>query len=151
MTLFTIREIEENDLQNGFLETLNFLSKIGEISNEKILETLFKITKNPDYKIFVAVTDDEKIVGAIMLFLERKFIHECGIVGHIEDVVTHENFRRHGIASNLIRKAVKTAIDTECYKVILNCKENMVPFYEKFGFRKHEVEMRLQLKQEEVK
>jgi glucosamine-phosphate N-acetyltransferase len=29
-----------------------------------------------------------------------------------------------------------------CYKVILDCSQNNIPFYEKAGFREYEVSMR---------
>lgn len=102
--------------------------------------------QNTDNNIFIAATNEGKVVGATTLLIEQKFIHGCGLVGHMEDVIVHENFRGQGIANRLIEKAINVAREAGCYKVILNCKENLVPFYEKFGFKKHEIEMRLDLK-----
>jgi glucosamine-phosphate N-acetyltransferase len=34
------------------------------------------------------------------------------------------------------------ARNEKCYKVILDCSQENIPFYEKSGFRKHEVSMR---------
>lgn len=143
---YTIIELREQDLQNGFLETLSFLSDLGEISSEKLSGTFSKVKQNADNNIFVAVTDEGKVVGTITLLIEQKFIHGCGRVGHIEDVAVHENFRGQGIACHLIDKAINVAKEAGCYKIILDCKENLVSFYEKFGFEKHEIEMRLDLR-----
>lgn len=143
---FRIREIEERDLENGFLETLNTFREIGNLKIETAREMLKKIKNNSNHKIFVAINSDGKVIGTITLFIEQKFIHEGGIVGHIEDVVAHENFRGKGIGSALIQKAIEVAKQAGCYKVILDCSEKNIHFYEKLGFRKHEIEMRLDLK-----
>lgn len=143
---YYIREIEENDLEKGFLETLNYLREVGNLKIEKTKEILRKIKNNPQHKIFVAVNNEEKVIGSITLFIEPKFIHEGGLVGHIEDVVTHKDFRGKGIGSTLIQKAIEVAKQAGCYKVILNSSEKNISFYEKLGFKKHEIEMRLDLK-----
>lgn len=140
-----IRELKEQDFQNGFLETIQYLSEIDNIPLDKFLETFQRMKRNTDNIVFVAVTDEEKVVGVLTLLIEQKFIHGCGRVGHIEDVVVHGDFRGQGIARDLIKKAFEVAEKEECYKVILNCRNELVPFYEKFGFRKHELEMRLDI------
>ena len=35
-----------------------------------------------------------------------------------------------------------------CYKCILECKDELVGFYEKLGFRRHDVGMRIDFKRE---
>jgi glucosamine-phosphate N-acetyltransferase len=144
-TSYTIDELKEQHLQNGFIETLSFLSNVSTIPQEKLIETFKKLKQNADHNIFIAVTNEGKVVGATTLLIEHKFIHGCGKVGHIEDVVVHENFRKQGISDSLIEKAINVAKEGGCYKVILNCHEKLAPFYEKFGFKKHEIEMRLDL------
>lgn len=146
MAEYQIREIEEKDLENGFLETVNFLREVGNLPIEKAKEILRKIKNNPNYKIFVATNREDKIIGSTTLLIEQKFTHEGGLAGHIEDVVVHGNFQHQGIGTALMNKAIETAKETGCYKIILDCSEKNVPFYEKLGFKKHEVEMRLSLK-----
>lgn len=34
-----------------------------------------------------------RIAAAGTIMIERKFIHEAGLVGHIEDIVSHPNYR----------------------------------------------------------
>lgn len=145
---YIIDELNEQHLENGFIETLSFLSEIDLIPQEKIIETFIKLKQNTNSNIFVAVTSEGKVVGATTLLVEQKFIHKCGLVGHIEDVVVHENFRGHGIANRLVEKLINVARKAGCYKVILDCNEKLVPFYQKFGFKKHEIEMRFELKKD---
>lgn len=147
---FVVRELEEKDLQRGFFETLSNLKSVGELSGdlERSKRILHEIKSNLLYKIFVAVKDDGEVVGATTLLIEQKFIHNGGKAGHIEDVVTHKDFQGMGIGSSVVRKAIEAAKEAGCYKIVLDCSEENVPFYEKLGFRRHEVEMRLGLEKE---
>lgn len=145
MVTFKIKELEEPDLTNSFFETLGCLRSTGKLTVEKAKSILKKIKGNPNHKIFIAV-DDGKIIGATTLLIEHKFIHEGGLVGHIEDVVTHRDFQYKGVGSALMKKAIDIARESGCYKVILDCSEDNAPFYEKAGFKKHGIEMRMDLK-----
>ena len=142
---FVVRELEERDLSNGFIETLSYLRKVGNISEASIKEIFRKLKMNPDTKIFVAVNKDGKIIGATTLLIEQKFIHEGGLVGHIEDVVTHKDFRKIGVGSSLIEASLDFARNAGCYKVILDCSEENVPFYKKLGFERRSIQMRIDL------
>lgn len=139
-----VRKIKEEDFKRGFLETLSNLSSVNLTS--KRAEKIYKkyIKDNPVYNIFVAELENE-IVGAITLLVEQKFIHSGGKVGHIEDVVARKGFQGKGIGSALVKTAIKEAKKQNCYKVILDCSKKNIPFYKKFGFLKHETEMRLDL------
>lgn len=132
-------------MNNGFLETLENLRSVGNLDYSKAKEIFRKMASNPANKIFVAVKEDGKIIGSTTLLIEQKFIHEGGLVGHIEDVVTHKSFQNMGVGTSLMQKAIEFAKEAGCYKIILDSSESNAPFYEKLGFRKHEIEMRLDL------
>ena len=76
------------------------------------------------------------------MLVEQKFIHNGGKVGHIEDVVTRKEYSGKGVGSSLVQKCIETAKEEKCYKIILDCSLDNIAFYEKAGFRKHEVSMR---------
>jgi glucosamine-phosphate N-acetyltransferase len=134
MDSLIIRELQKEDLWNGFLTTLDSLRQASNI--EKITaDTIFdKIKNNPDHTIVVAIID-EKIVGAATLLLETKFIHNGGIVGHIEDVVVDKNYQGQRIGEKIVRYLLELAKTKRCYKTILDCADNVKPFYEKIGFK----------------
>ena len=131
-----IREIRENDLENGFLETLDFLRKASDLDKSKAKEILEKIKQNSNQIIQVAI-DDKKIVGCITLLIEQKFIHDGGLVGHIEDVVVRKDYEGKGIGIELVTSMLEYAKRKNCYKTILDCKDDVKQFYERIGF-KHE-------------
>jgi glucosamine-phosphate N-acetyltransferase len=145
---FIIREIQQADLEKGFFQTLSNLSVLGRIRDdlEHAKKILQEIKSYPLYKIFVAVkNDDAEIIGSITLLIEQKFIHDGGKSGHIEDVVTRKEYEGTGVGSALVSAALAFAREKNCYKVILDCSEKNVRFYEKIGFRRNEISMRYDL------
>ena len=141
MEKIEIREIEEDDIEKGFLETLDFLRNASGLDKNKTKEILKKIKQNPDHIIHVAI-DDKKIVGSTTLFIEQKFIHDGGLVGHIEDVVVRKDYEGQGIGMKLVISLLDVAKQKKCYKTILNCEDILKQFYEKIGFKKATNEMR---------
>lgn len=140
-----IRRLEMDDLEKGFFETLENLRSVGNLDPQKAQEIFNGTYYNPVYNIFVAEINGV-IAGAITLLVEQKFIREGGKVGHIEDVVTRKEYERRGVGKALVMRAIEEAKTRGCYKVILDCEEHNMPFYEKIGFKRHGVEMRLDLR-----
>ena len=130
-----IREIEEDDLKNGFLETLDFLRNASDLDKNKANEILKKIKQNPNHIIYVAI-DNKKIVGSTTLLIEQKFIHDGGLVGHIEDVVVRKDCEGKGIGIKLVTSLLERAKEKNCYKTILDCKDDVKQFYERIGFKR---------------
>ena len=135
MSEIKIREIEEDDLEKGFLETLDFLRNTSGINKNKAKEILKKIKQNPNHIIYVAI-DDKKIIGSTTLLIEQKFIHDGGLVGHIEDVVVRKDYEGKGIGIKLVTSMLERAKEKNCYKTILDCKDDVKQFYERIGFKR---------------
>ena len=140
-----VRELGKADLDNGFFESLSNLSEVSGIDHGQAIQLFNSIKMDPYHEIFVAVLDDESVVGSITILIEKKFIHSCGKAGHIEDVVTRKGYEGRGIGSALVRKALEFAATHNCYKVILDCSEGNVAFYENNKFRRYGVSMRYDL------
>ena len=136
-----IRELEEKDLSNGFLESLDSLRKASDLSPKKAKEIFKKIKSDKNYKIYVAVLDS-KVVGTTTLFIEQKFIHDGGKVGHIEDVAVRKEYQDKGVGQKVVKALLEYAKKEGCYKTILDCTDDLVSFYEKTGFKRHSNSMR---------
>ena len=141
MTEIEIREIEEDDLEKGFLEALDFLKNASGLDKNNAREILKKIKQNPNHIVHVAI-DGKEIIGSTTLFIEQKFIHDGSLVGHIEDVVVRKDYEGRGIGMKLVISLLDVAKQRKCYKTILNCEDNLKSFYEKIGFKKATNEMR---------
>ena len=139
-----VRKLEEKDLFNGFLESLDSLRKASNLSPKKAKSIFKTISSDKNYKIYVAVLDS-KIVGAATIFIEQKFINEGGKVGHIEDVAVRKKYQGNGIGQEIVKELVKYAKKKGCYKTILDCSDDLIPFYEKIGFKRHSNSMRIDL------
>jgi len=129
-----IRELRKDDLWNGFLTTLDSLRQTSDIDRNKAERIFEKINSNPDHIIVVAELGG-KIVGSTTLLIEPKFIHGGGLVGHIEDVVIDKNFQGQKIGEKIIKYLLDFAKNRGCYKTILDCTDDVKPFYEKLGFK----------------
>ncbi|HIH07661.1 MAG TPA: GNAT family N-acetyltransferase [Candidatus Nitrosotenuis sp.] len=141
MSEIIVRKIIAADLSNGFLESLDALKKTSNMDRKRAFSILEKISQNPNHVIFVAVYND-KVVGATTLLIEQKFIHDGGKVGHIEDVAISKEFQSIGIGVMIIKEVLEYAKNQGCYKTILDCDEQVKPFYEKIGFSRHSNGMR---------
>jgi glucosamine-phosphate N-acetyltransferase len=136
-----IREIVESDIERGFLESLDNLRIASNLDREIATDILKKIISNPNHIIHIAEYNG-KIVGSTTLLIEQKFIHEGGKVGHIEDVVVSKEFEGKSIGMLLVTSLLTKAQTMNCYKTILDCKDELIPFYERVGFKQESNQMR---------
>ena len=143
---YEIRELKPADFGKGFIETLGNLSDTEGLSLGEARGILKAMKRAGLYHTFVAVGADGKVLGATTLLVEQKFTHGGGLVGHIEDVVVRKGHDGRGIGSSVVKEAVGMAKELGCYKVILDCKEDLEAFYARLGFVKYDVGMRLDLK-----
>lgn len=134
MVDITIRELEEKDLFNGFLESMDSLKLASNLDIEKAKEIFEKISSNSNHFIYVAILDG-RVVGSTSMLIEPKFIHNGRNVAHIEDVVVSKDYQGKGIGEMLMRSLLDLAKDNNCYKTILDCTDEVKPFYEKIGFK----------------
>jgi glucosamine-phosphate N-acetyltransferase len=141
MTEPIIRKLRKEDLQNGFLTTLDSLKQASNIETKKAEEIFEKINSTPDYTIAVAELGG-KVVGSTTLLIEQKFIHNGGLVGHIEDVVVDKNHQGQKIGEKIMKFLLEIANERGCYKTILDCTDDVKQFYEKLGFKQVASELR---------
>ncbi|MCS6852358.1 MAG: GNAT family N-acetyltransferase [Gemmataceae bacterium] len=137
-----IRELTAPDLHRGFLEALAALTEVALTPQEAI--PILQHRLRAGVRTFIAVHCD-RVVGTASLFIEPKFIHRGGKVGHIEDVAVHRDFQRRGIGTALVQHATEEARKLGCYKVILYCFDHLVPFYARLGYRPYNAGLRLDL------
>jgi len=92
------------------------------------------ISNNKYHNIYVYI-EDGKPIGMITLLIEQKLIHGGKCVAHIEDLVVDKEYSGLGIATKLLTYLINIAKINNCYKIILDCKRELFPFYEKVGFQ----------------
>lgn len=152
---FELRELRESDYAKQYLNLTGQLSGVGEIREEQFSRI---VRERAAQGIFTWVLEDAaaeqgaentqsnsggggKIVGTISLFYERKFYRNGQCAAHIEDVIVDAAYRHHNLGTRLVRHALEHAKHMDCYKVILDCKENLEHFYAISGFTKCNIQM----------
>jgi glucosamine-phosphate N-acetyltransferase len=144
---FDIRQLELADYDKQYFQLLNQLTPT-QIPSYKYFVDWFNIlhNNNENHKIFV-IEDKEKqkVIASITLFIEYKFIHGCSYVGHIEDFVVDSEYRNKKLGKKLLVHCINMCTEKQCYKIILNCKNDLISYYEKYGFENKNAEMSLYL------
>ena len=146
-----INDLKKSDYQ-GYTHLMNQFRPTGTetMSDQDFSEMVDLVLKTGE--VYVARLQDPenmsmlKIVGSVTVLYEQKFINNCAIYGHIEDVVVHEKFRHLGIGSKLINFAKKQAIEKGCFKVVLTCSQDVAPFYKQNGFEERGLNMSFLIK-----
>jgi glucosamine-phosphate N-acetyltransferase len=93
------------------------------------------------YHILVVLDGSGAIVGTGGVVVERKFIHNMGLVGHIEDIAVAKNQQGKKLGLRIIQALDYVAEKVGCYKCILDCSEANEGFYVKCGFKRAGLEM----------
>jgi len=139
---YSCRPLQRTDYHAGFLDVLRVLTTVGDISEEKWDERFEWMAKRGDeYFLLVIVDGEGKVVGTGALVVERKFIHNLGLVGHIEDIAVAKDQQGKKLGLRIIQALDYVAEKVGCYKTILDCSEANEGFYVKCGFKRAGLEM----------
>lgn len=139
------RLLEKSDYDKGFLQLLSQLSTVGDVPRELFEQQFDRRETNPNFHTFVCEKNG-KIACSATLLVEDKYLHRCSRAGHIEDVVVDAHERGTGLGKRLIRHLIDEAQKSGCYKVILDCENKNVGFYERCGLTRHGNEMSYYIK-----
>lgn len=146
---------DRESVKNQYISLLSQLTTVEDMSVEKFEESIQKICEIGDIVVCVkegsnCETSIQRIVGSGTIIYEPKIIHGGRCVGHIEDIVVDKKHRikfckemteKNSIAKEIIRRLVECAKTRDCYKVILDCSEELEKYYERHGFVKKGVQM----------
>ena len=124
------------EINNQYTELLSSLTKADKLSNDFFLQKIEEISTIGEIIICYYIDNIDKIhiIGTGTIIYEPKIIHNGKYVGHIEDIVVGEKHRNLGIARSILTELKKHAYVKDCYKVILDCSEENIKFYEKNDF-----------------
>ena len=91
---------------------------------------------------YVVAAHENQVLGVANLIVIEKPLPGGSKMGLIEDVAVSSSARTQGIGQALIQRLQQTARSKGWYKTILNCSEGVVPFFERCGFHRKEIQMR---------
>lgn len=132
-----VRPLKSGDYDRGFLQLLTQLSEVGNVSREQFLKQFHTMRSTGSY--YIVVIEDVstgKIVASSSLVVEQKFIHNCALRGRLEDVVVNSKYRGKHLGKLIVKIILQLSHYLRCYKLSLDCKDHLIPFYESLGFKR---------------
>ncbi|KAL4063791.1 acyl-CoA N-acyltransferase [Scleroderma yunnanense] len=138
-----MRPLASTDYRRGHLTVLSVLTVVNDLGEDAWVAQFNAMRASPQtyYSLVIVDQATDKIVGVGTVFIERKFIRGLGSVGHIEDIAVDKSQQGKKLGMRIIQALTHISENVGCYKTILNCSEENMPFYEKCGYKKKELEM----------
>jgi glucosamine-phosphate N-acetyltransferase len=120
-------------IKSDMIEIVKLLQEISNYDpNETLFDDIWENFNSQKNVYSVVAQIGDVIVGYGAIVVETKI--RGGKMGHIEDIVSHSEFRKKGVGKAIVDALFKIARDNDCYKVALQCKEDNVHFYNKCNY-----------------
>lgn len=139
---YLIRPLSVSDDNHGYIELLSQLTECGKITHEEFKRRFYQMKQCLNTYYILVIEDlnrNKQVIGTATLVCEKKFIRQLATRGRIEDVVVDNRYRGQQLGKLLIELLTKLARDKcDCYKISLECKDELVKFYQQFGYAHEE-------------
>lgn len=139
--MFTFSRLKVEEIDDSYIKLLSLVGKNDNYDLSLIKNTYMNmIENNPSTEIWV-IKDNNKIVATGTLLIEQKLYRNCKNVGHIEDICVTSDHQGKGIGKMMIDHLIDIGKQKNCYKIILDCGENVKQFYERCGMESKNIQM----------
>ncbi|KAJ8979760.1 hypothetical protein NQ317_004747 [Molorchus minor] len=131
-----VRPLSIDDYGKGYVQILSQLTTVGNVSKGDFKSQFWKMQRAGGY--YVTVIEDtrsKKIIGAASLITEFKIIHNCALRARLEDVVVNNTYRGKQLGKLIVLTVSLLAKKLGCYKMSLDCKDNLILFYKSIGYK----------------
>ena len=153
----SIKFIDLMDLMNKYIDNfdiikekhlslLSELSIVTELDNNLYLEHVEKISNMGTIIICyigTPLSENFDIIASGTIIIEPKFIRGGKNVGHIEDIVVKSTYRGRHLSKDILNILKNISRENNCYKVILDCSEEVKKVYNSSGFEENGIQMGL--------
>jgi len=129
-----------------YLDLLTQLTQVSIYNDETFISLVNNIFKMGSIIVCYKnspMTPDFDIVASGTIIIEPKIIRGGKPVGHIEDIVTSSSYRGKGLGQDILELLIQEGREKNCYKIILDCKDNLKGYYEKMDFKESGMQMAL--------
>ncbi len=136
-----LRPLRRDDFKRCFLDLLIYLSEVEsseQITKEQYEKRFDEMAKaRGTYYTFVIVDKTKDIlVGTLTNIFERKFIfRNTGALSRIRNIAVHEEYRGKKLCKIMMDVAIQLSRELGCYKVSLECEDELKNLYCKFGLK----------------
>lgn len=136
-----VRKIKFDELEQLLILYQHLNAADPELTvDQKLIKLWHEILENPNYYCLV-IEADHKIVSSCNLVIIKNLTRGARPYALIENVVTHQDYRKRGYGTAILKNAVEIAKKNNCYKVMLMTgrkDEHVLKFYQDAGFIKGE-------------
>ena len=135
-----IREIVESDYAGLMKLYMQLHNNPFPEKDNSMAELWNRILKDKDHHIIIAQEDGE-IVSSCVCVIIPNLTHGQRPYALIENVITHEAYRKKGLATACLNYAREIAEKENCYKMMLltgSKEESTLKFYEKAGYNRND-------------
>lgn len=131
-----MRSLRKDDFRKNYLNLLSQLTVVGNVTEDQfeIRYNSMKTCCNTYYILVVEDLSNKLICASLTHVYEQKFLRNASARGRIEDVVVDENYRGKKLSKILLDVAVQISELLGCYKLSLECKDDLLKLYKQFGF-----------------
>ncbi len=108
--------------------------------NSDIMNLWNSIVNDKNHHIIVADSDGQIISSCVCVIIPN-LTHNQRPYALIENVITDDNYRNKGLASQCLNYAKEIALKENCYKMMLltgSKKESILNFYEHAGYNSND-------------
>jgi glucosamine-phosphate N-acetyltransferase len=120
-----IRPLASDDYHRGHLPVLRVLTSAPDMGLPAY-QSAFAYQKslpNTYFTLVILSKETDTIVGVGCVFIELKFMHNLGKVGHIEDIAVDKNQQGKKLGLRIIQALTEISEAQGVYKTILNCSD----------------------------
>ena len=137
-----LRPLKRDDYEKEYMKLLGQLTEVGKVTKEDFIKR-FDEMRSAQNTYYVWVVEDlaaKKVVASLTLVYEMKFFRSTSARGRIEDVVVDSAYRGKNLSKVLLDVNRQLSKILGCYKISLECKDNLVKHYGKFDFAAEEAQ-----------
>ena len=132
-----IRTLQRKDLDDLLLLYCHLHTDDQPQAGADTIDRVWSLIEQNDGLIYLGAFIDGKLTASCTLTLIPNLTRGCRPYGVIENVVTHNAYRRRGLGMAVLRCALEMAWKHSCYKVMLmtgRLNKETFRFYESAGF-----------------
>ena len=137
-----LRPLKRDDYEKEYMKLLGQLTEVGKVTKEDYTKR-FDEMRSAQNTYYIWVVEDltaKKVVASLTLVYEMKFFRSTSARGRIEDVVVDSAYRGKNLSKVLLDVNRQLSKILGCYKISLECKDNLVKHYGKFDFATEEAQ-----------